>query len=504
MTSRPTQRARARKRPSPRNDSRQRPPAFSPLSPTREICLELTDYSETTTSAIRFFGCKDASDSAGQAARLTDQFIRQNRTNLNLLDVSIQRDFDGSDVLLRIQSGSAVGAIPLISPLTARNDFGLVIQPRFPWKGIGPMLADMGWLIHPTPLRLPLLKRSERRVPPWVLSLMVLSRLQHLLARLDRRFEFSREVLSAPRGTIDWNLYATHKLPRGLFLDVPCTFPDLRDDRRLRSAIRFALERQRSSLQTQSSHGAFVHRLICLAEAMLTQLRDVPAIRPGPNDILSWFRKPLRNSGFLDGVQAIDWTIEERGLAGRSDLEGIPWTLPMEQFFEAWVETILRLVARQTGATLRSARLRETVAPIGWDPPYTGSQRSLIPDLVLEAGSTTFIFDAKYKRHWEELHQGRWSDPNAGFQESHRADLLQVLAYANLARSSHTICCLVYPCSLEIWNQLTASGRFIHRAEIPNFSRKVEVWLTALPMGAELPVAAAPLADHLLRAGNPA
>jgi hypothetical protein len=90
----------------------------------------------------------------------------------------IRRDYDGRQVLLHIDSGSAVGAVPLVSPISGRRDFGLVVQPRFPWKGIGPMLAEMGWLISPTPLRLPLLKRSERRVPPWVLSFMILARLK--------------------------------------------------------------------------------------------------------------------------------------------------------------------------------------------------------------------------------------------------------------------------------------------------------------------------------------
>jgi len=44
----------------------------------------------------------------------------------------------------------------------------------------------------------------------------------------------------------------------------------------------------------------------------------------------------MRTDVFLEGVQAIDWTVEERGLAGLRDLEGIPWTMLMEQFFEAW------------------------------------------------------------------------------------------------------------------------------------------------------------------------
>ena len=98
-----------------------------------------------------------------------------------------------------IHSGSAVGAVPLISPTTARPDYGLVVQPRFPWPGIGPMLAEMGWRVSPAPLRLPLLRRSERRVPVWVLSFMILVRLKALLDTLDRRFELTDETLRAAR-----------------------------------------------------------------------------------------------------------------------------------------------------------------------------------------------------------------------------------------------------------------------------------------------------------------
>ncbi|MBI1895773.1 MAG: hypothetical protein HYS04_04430 [Acidobacteria bacterium] len=83
------------------------------------------------------------------------------------------------------------------------------------------MLAEMGWLISPSPLRLPLLRRSERRVPLWVLSFMVLTRFKALLDRLDRRFEVTTETRSAPKGRIEWTQYATRQMPRGDFLSVP-------------------------------------------------------------------------------------------------------------------------------------------------------------------------------------------------------------------------------------------------------------------------------------------
>jgi 5-methylcytosine-specific restriction endonuclease McrBC regulatory subunit McrC len=471
------------------------------IRPTHDICLELQDHTRVTKSAVAFFGSKVFADPAAQAARLADQFITQNAPLFQLLEVSIQRDYDGRDVLLHIDSGSAIGAVPLVSPLTARPDFGLVIQPRFPWAGIGPMLAEMGWMISPTPLRLPLLKRSERRVPPWVLSFMVLARLKALLDRLERRFELTTEVRSAPKGNIDWTRYATRQLPRGNFLSVPCTFPDLRDDRHLKGAIRFAIEKQLRSIETQHQQGAFIHRLIALAESLLRKVDAVPSRRPVKPDVERWLRRPMRTDSFIEGLQAIDWTVEERGLAGLSDLEGIPWTMPMERFFEAWVETVMRSVARQMSGALKAGRLRETVSPLAWDPPYLGSQRSLIPDMILELEGTSFIIDAKYKRHWEELQQGAWYEQSTALHERHRADLLQVLAYANLASTANIVCCLVYPCSQGTWESLAKRGRLFHQAELPNRERRVRVWLTAIPMGASANSIAVPFGKQMRSMG---
>ncbi|HET9131037.1 MAG TPA: hypothetical protein VFO86_08825, partial [Terriglobia bacterium] len=98
-------------------------------------------------------------------------------------------------------------------------------------------------------------------------------------------------------------------------------------------------------------------------------------------------QRPFRTERFVNGLQAIEWTIEERGLAGLSDREGIPWKLPMDQFFEAWIETIFRVVAQRTGGQMKVGRKRETTHPINWEPPYLGSQKSLVPDVWLEFDS---------------------------------------------------------------------------------------------------------------------
>jgi len=468
--------------------------------PEREICLELNDHSVVQHSAIRFFGLEQSRDPFPQAARLAEQFATQNRSIFSLLDARVENHYDGNDLLLRVSSGDRVGAVPLFSPTRGTPDYGLVVQPRFPWRGIGPMLADMGWRVAPTPLKLPLLRRSERRVPAWVLSSMILVRLQALLDGLVRRFESTTAIRTAPRGQVDWSNYAEEQLPRGHFLAVPCTYPDLRDDRVLKGAIRFALERQLRVLQTQVEHGAFVHRLIDLCEHLLRKVGGVAPVLPTPNIFQQWMQRPMRTSHFLEGLQAIEWTADERGLAGLSDLEGIPWTMPMNDFFEAFAETVLQVVARRLGGQLKVGRKRETTQPISWSPPYLGSQGSLVPDLWLEWQDTTLIVDAKYKRHWEELQGHSWSAVEDQVRERHRNDLFQVLAYGNLARTPRIVVCLAYPCATELWKDLRQTQRLIHQAEVSAGSRSLHLWLTAIPMGMTPHEVAVPIEEALRNA----
>lgn len=466
---------------------------FPESKPAREICLELADHSVAERSAAELFALRSSPESAAHAARLAEQFIAQNRAVFDLLDVVVRRDYDGASVRLLMESSSQVGAAPLISPFTGRPDYGLVIHPRFPWPGIGPMLAEMGWRICPVPLRLPLLKRSARKVPPWVLSVMVLARLKALLEALERRFELAFEERRAPKGRVLWEHYAARSLPRGRFMAVPCRFADLRDDRRLKGAVRFALERQLRSLETQREHGAFVNRLIELAQSLLDEVRMVPACRPTSQDLEAWLHRPLHRPVLIEGIQAIDWTAEERGLAGASDLEGIPWRMSMDEFFEAWVETVFRAALVRTGGRLRVGRRQETLTALAWDPPHAGTQKSLVPDLIAELDGATLIVDAKYKRHFEEIEQAPWGRLDEETREEHRRDLLQVLAYANLTEAPLVVACLVYPCTGATWKSLLERRRLFHQAAVPSGARRIWLGLAAVPIQAPV----GPVADAL-------
>src|SRR5208282_4393955 len=161
---------------------------------------------------------------------------------------------------------------------------------------------------------------------------------------------------------------------------------------------------------------------------------------------------------------------------------GLPWTMSMDEFFEGWAETVLAAVARKIGGILRTGRQSQTVTPLSWDPPYLGSQKSLVPDLVLEREDQTVIVDAKYKEHWEEMQRNRWTNLDEEIRERHREDLLQVLAYANLSTKARTVVCLVYPCQEATWKSLRERNLLFNRASVGVGTRRIDLVLTALPI----------------------
>ncbi|HWF47058.1 MAG TPA: hypothetical protein VG168_08640, partial [Bryobacteraceae bacterium] len=95
-----------------RSTPRHRLTGLLPQKPVSEICLELADHSTIRRSAIDFFQLAGFRDPHTQAGRICSQFIAQNASLLKKLDASASQEYDGRDVLLRVDAGSAVGAIP--------------------------------------------------------------------------------------------------------------------------------------------------------------------------------------------------------------------------------------------------------------------------------------------------------------------------------------------------------------------------------------------------------
>lgn len=447
--------------------------------------IELEDSSQQRISAEFLLDGRNAWGAEQTIGRLAKQFLNQNQGILRSFGIDAFVGYDGSDITVNLKTTTRVGALPLLSPTTGKPDYGLVIRPRYGWQGIGRMLSHTGWRVLPELLRLPQLPRSDRKVPAWVISGVVLRRIKSLLEQMTRRFEMTERDRTAPRGQIRWAEYATRRVSRAKFLDVPCRFPELGDDSRLLSAVHYTLRKHRASLSTQRGSGPMVAELLELCQLLIRKVNQVAPQPPTGTQLDRWARRPLQPEAFSSGLQAIEWTVDDRGLAGLGDREGLAWMLSMEEFFEAWLELLAEQYARKFGGRVRRGRKRETVVPISWEPPWVGSQRALIPDVLIERTDRTVILDAKYKSHWEDLNLRGWHSVRDYVREHHRNDILQVLAYANIPDTKHVTTCLVYPCLPETYTSLAARDRHAHRATLAVGSRQIEVVLSAIPMNGD-------------------
>lgn len=447
------------------------------------FCYEVPDCSTTVLDVAPLIGNMKTRDPFSIGELRGQALLEQNKGLLRDYGVEghVQRRRGRPELV--IHTSTCVGAAPLLSPVTGKVDYGLVIRPRFQWSSVGTLLAMMGFKVVPQLLPLPDLPRSERRIPAWILSSVVLQRFKDLLDRNERGFTYINENCRAPKGTVRWKAYAAQYLSRGQPNSVPCRFPDLRGDEELLSAIRHSLQLQKAALVSQRTAGVVVQKLLELCEELLVKVESTPPRPPSEQVLAAWHRRPLSTRPFIEGLEAIEWTIEERGLAGLSDLSGLPWRLEMEHFFEAWVEGIVEQLARLTGGTVRSGRREQTRTHLAWNPPYTGSQRSLVPDVVMDRGDLVVVFDAKYKHHLEEIDRVGWRQAEEELRDHHRGDLMQVLAYSTLFDARRILACLVYPCRPNTYESLVARNRAFSRAMVLGPSRKVEVALAAAPMG---------------------
>ena len=459
-------------------------PILHSVERSNKKCFEMTDMSVNNIPA-HFLITEDTSRRPeGQIAKLSSQFISDNRGLLHDFGVAVDSRYDGQNVYLSFKTLNRIGALPLLSPTSGKPDYGLVIKPRFDWSGLGPMLSVMGWKVIPTPLKLPLIPGTERKVPSWVLSSIILNRIQALLEQLNRTFKYIESDLKAPKGTINWNIYGTERIPSVKFLNIPCRYPDLQDNEELKSTIHYTLKKLLSSLESQKASGIFILQLLEQCISLLAKVNKVAPKRPTPMNILSWNNLPIRRDAFKQGLEAIEWTIDERGLAGLGDLQGLPWIMPMETFFEAWLETIGYFLIRQIGGYLKTGRKGETITPIFWNPPFVGSQKYLLPDVIIEKDDEIIILDAKYKEHWEEMSFKSWANLEEEIRERHREDLLQILAYSSVTDKKTITSCLIYPCKNTTWNSMKSRERTFHKASLYGGQRKINLLLTAIPMDA--------------------
>ncbi len=413
-----------------------------------------------------------------------DGFIRANEQALGRLDCGVDVAGGPEGAVVRIKPGGHTGAVPLRSAQTLSVVGGLVIRPRFEWAGVGRVLHETGWAAAPEFLDLPLVPGSGREVPPWVLAGPVIGRLGELLRIAKRGYRDRVEELRRPRGRILWAEYTSKQMPAARWDTLPCRYPDLGTDPKLRRWIRWGLERVRTDLVRVGGHDPLAMHLAHEATRLLALILESPLF-PTRRELESSLggREVLIDAAIARGLQALGWLVDERGLGGGRELDGLAWTLKLDRLWELYVAAHVHGLARRTGGRLYLGHKGQTVFPLHWTDPGLRSLGHLAPDLVLRRHDELRVFDAKYKAHFADMDETTWHRMAGEVRESHRADLHQVLAYGALFDAPKITTTLVYPLRPTTFSALHARGRDVARAQLFHGGRRLTLELQGLPFG---------------------
>jgi len=402
--------------------------------------------------------------------RWIEPFLEANGSVLRRLGVSTAVVTRGG-LSIQLTPGARIGAVPLLSPSTRRVSAGLLVEPRFRWSALGAVLGQTSFATEPTVGGTPLVPGSAREVPAWLLAAPVIRRLEALLRHRKRGFSEREETRQSPRGHVDWGRWARTAVPAGRWSGLPCRFTEPDDDPALMSAVRWTLAR----LDEELSHA---EELVAsrILRARLTDLRN--QIGPGASRRPSVTDSSIASTWVDEAIQAMAWVAEERGLGGARVLDGMSWDLPIDELWEAWVDSFVADLAPRCGMV--ALRRGGTTRRVNWSTP-TASMRMLIPDTGLRGTGRLVWIDAKYKAHLQLLSRHGWAGLEEPIRDAHRADLHQALAYTSLESVAHVDSMLVYP-------QLSPGERNRHAlATIAAGRRRVRLLLVGLPFGFHSP-----------------
>ena len=412
-----------------------------------------------------------------------NNFLTVNQKSLNSLGISSEISYGRESINLELRSNGIIGATPIYSSESRKVIGGVIVEPRFGWSEIGPLMQHIGWAASPELLDFPMVPGSAKEIPPWVLAGPIIERLSNLLRNINRGFNLIKETRESPRGKILWQEYITKSYVHGMLNKIPCMYPDLNQNDRLRSYIKWALDRVKISLATVKGYDATTENLLGKIDYLLNLLRDIKIIIPTTNTIEQIVRDNTTPSlNFLQGLQAITWVRDERGLAGRREPDGLAWKIQMSDLFEKWVEAIVLIWARKMGGDVTTSRKDTSRVAILWQNQSIKSLSNLIPDIVVTTYDTVYIIDAKYKKFYEELDDQKWRELSHELQEEHRHDLHQVLAYASLFNKPRIVSLLAYPLTDETFTKLTQRSRILNRAHITVENKILELGIFGVPL----------------------
>ncbi len=393
-------------------------------------------------------------DTRKDAERHLIEFKNINSDIFEFLGIAAEltRDSNGSSAL-QLTTSNYAGCVPLLSPATGMPYGELLVEGLY-----GENLSELISVIKQD-LKIEYNERFQINTVNTVKPPLYLECQKYIDKYIEaqryhwRRFKNVEQIQPYPTSSTLWDKYAVRDIDPWSAFKYPNKSNILTCDHEEWRALTYILSISINEIMKPTtplrSKGPYLSKI-----SVLSKQFDITTLKPVSNISIR-----VSDPYVIKEVKEIGLRILQNNVNSRR-----AWRIDYAEFFERYVQYLLKEVAHVKGAKLESNKkypLR------GERPAWTLSY--LEPDAVIYKNDIQYIIDAKYKSHMYNV-----NNVSDELKDSFRADLHQVLAYSSFNNTSRKNVILIYPSGVFLKKRISA------RSSINNM--ETIIYLVGIPL----------------------
>jgi len=383
------------------------------------------------------------------------RFIDLNQKNLSYLGISVSIENVGGKISLKLTTSNYIGSIPVFSPMNGKAVGDLVVTGRF-GENAGELITMLDSSIKPEYSDEFRLAQDSQMAPPIFIECCKYIDTYIEAERYKwQKFSNVTRIEQKPEGSTLWSDYA-QRISKN-----PLDFSTFKNKRNI--------------LSVDHPEWAQLNYVLQIAITELESPRVPSRMRATYSSSIAQLKINLRGKSILPTeaikVRMSDPVIIKRikelanTILNNKTNEKLAWRMNYAEFFERYVQFLMKEVARKKGA-------REIN-----NPHYGVSVKNrpqwllhyLEPDMILQKYDEQMVIDAKYKSH-----MFNWNDESEELRDTFRHDFHQILAYCSLNSMSAKLGMLVYPFSSFAFHKTKVNSPITHS--------EATIYLVGIPM----------------------
>ena len=353
------------------------------------------------------------------------KFLLRNEEVFRFLEVDAAGEYtDNGKYVLKLTTSKYIGCAPLISPSTGLPTGNLIITGRF-GEDVSELLSMIGEFVEPEfSDKFRLFSVSFVKPPLYFECQNFIDRYLEAKQYKWRKFEHIEKIESKPSNSTRWDKYALNSYNPRNTLRFPNSCNVLSKDHNewneLNYVLNLCINEIMSSRTPIRSRMAYMEKISHLINTY--DRHSLPVI----SEIKIHMSDPI----VIKRLKEVANRVLQKTISSQH-----AWRLDFAEFFERYVQYLLRDVARSKGARI----LCNPHFPIlGQRPAW--ALKYIEPDIIIDKSDVQYIIDAKYKSHIYQI-----NNDSDQLRETFREDFHQVLAYSSFNGNRQKHIMLIYP-----------------------------------------------------------